>query len=115
MQRILVVCGAGASSTFLVHWMRKVAAARGADVEVRAASVREVAARAADADVVLVGHHLAGDVDRLRAEVDGEHARLVLLPPVSFDETGASTALDAAARDFESGRHTQPEWETSHG
>ena len=57
--RILVVCGAGASSTFLVHWMRRVAESRGLDLAVDAGSQDDLAGRLTGLDAVLVGAHLA--------------------------------------------------------
>ena len=58
--RILVVCGAGASSTFLVHWIRRVCASRGIAAEVKAGAVELLETEVLNADVVLVGRPLHG-------------------------------------------------------
>ena len=51
MVRIIVVCGAGASSTFVAHRIRRAAAARGIEVRATATSESQLDAALADADV----------------------------------------------------------------
>jgi cellobiose PTS system EIIB component len=96
MARILVVCGAGASSTFLAHRMRALAAERGIPVRVEAAADGDLAVLSAGVDVVLVGHHLHERFDQLSRTVAAEGAAAVLLPPGVFTPAGAAAALDAA-------------------
>jgi cellobiose PTS system EIIB component len=97
MQRILVICGAGASSTFLVHWMRKVASTRGLDLAFQAGSRNDVSSRLGDIDVVLVGSHLAGSFGDLRSEAEAANVQALLLPAVGFDADGAGAVLDLVA------------------
>jgi PTS system cellobiose-specific IIB component len=97
MQRILVICGAGASSTFLVHWMRKVAGTRGLDLAFQAGSQNDLSSRLGDIDVVLVGNHLAGSFPDLLSEATAANVRAVLMPAVGFDADGAGTVLDLVA------------------
>ncbi|WP_349898749.1 PTS sugar transporter subunit IIB [Parafrigoribacterium soli] len=94
MQRILVVCGAGASSTFLVHWMRRVAASRGLQLAIDAGSQADVAERLGELSAVLVGSHLADEFARLRGDAAAAGVPAILLPPLAFDAAGASKALD---------------------
>ena len=96
MARILVVCGAGASSTFLAHRMRALAAERGIAVVVEAAAESDLAVLSAGVDVVLVGHHLHERFDQLSRMITSEGAAAVLLPPAVFTPAGATAALDAA-------------------
>lgn len=108
MRRVLVVCGAGASSSFLVHWMRKDADARDLDLTIRAGSSDDLPAARADADVVLVGHHLASAFASIRAASATTGVPVRLLPPLAFTAAGAAVALDLA---LEEGAST----ESNHG
>ena len=65
MHRVLVVCGAGASSTFLAHRIRAAARGRDIDVTVSASSTIGLSERLDDIDVLLVGPHLAAQFDEL--------------------------------------------------
>lgn len=94
MQRILVVCGAGASSTFLVHWMRRAADSRGLQLTIEAGSQDDVAAGLPHLSAVLVGSHLADAFPRLREAAAAAGVPALLLPPLGFDAAGASSALD---------------------
>jgi PTS system cellobiose-specific IIB component len=99
MQRILVICGAGASSTFLVHWLRKVASTRGLDLAFQAGS-RDIGSRLGDADVVLVGSHLADSFPDLLTQAEAANVRALLMPAVGFDADGAGTVLDLIAEEL---------------
>ncbi|MFF1571596.1 PTS sugar transporter subunit IIB [Leifsonia sp. NPDC058292] len=93
--KILVVCGAGASSTFVALKVRKAAAERGVAVEVRAGSADQLEAFG-DLDVVLVGAHLAASVDELRARARALGASVAVLPAVSPAALDGDEALDLA-------------------
>ncbi|RWZ49978.1 PTS IIB subunit [Labedella phragmitis] len=99
---ILVVCGAGASSTFVALRLRRAAAGRGLDITARAGSLELLSSSLSGVDLVLVGPHLA---DRLDSIVDTVHAtdeRIVVavLPEPAVASADGSlalqTALDAA-------------------
>ena len=92
--RIIVVCGAGASSTFVAQRIRRAAAARG--LEVRAPAASEALDEAlADADVLLVGAHLGE-----RLEPSLERAAAASVPIAMLPRRGprptAAMALDLA-------------------
>lgn len=96
--RILVVCGAGASSTFVAQRLRSAAAAAGLDWDATAGS--QEAAATDDADLVLVGPHLADRFDDART---ASSRPVVLLPADVFGDLDgtrtlalARAALDAA-------------------
>ncbi|UOE42607.1 PTS sugar transporter subunit IIB [Agromyces larvae] len=93
--RVIVVCGAGASSTFVALRVRRLAAERGLDVDARAASEALLAEAIADADVLLVGAHLAERLDELRRIADEASVALAMLPDGAAHDDGA-TALDLA-------------------
>ena len=96
MELILVVCGAGASSTFLASRMRALATRDGLDVTVRAASNLDVASRLADARVLLVGPHLESSFAELKAEAAAHAVPALLLPSTAFGPEGAADALAQA-------------------
>jgi PTS system cellobiose-specific IIB component len=93
MRRVLVVCAAGASSTFLVHWMRKAAAARGLDIAFEAGSQGDLGRRLPEVDAVLVGSHLGEAFPQLEVDAAAAGVPALLLPAVGFDAAGASVAL----------------------
>ncbi len=94
MRKVLVICGAGASSTFLVHWMRKVVASRGLELVMAAGSQADLDAGLDTVDIVLVGHHLHATYPALREQAVAAGVEALLLPPLSFDQAGAGTAVD---------------------
>jgi cellobiose PTS system EIIB component len=96
MDMILVVCGAGASSTFLASRIRALATGRGLDVTARAASNLDLASRLADARVLLVGPHLSARFAELEAEAAAHSVPAVLLPSTAFGPEGATDALEQA-------------------
>lgn len=96
MQLILVVCGAGASSTFLASRLRMLATGRSLDVTARAASSADLDSRLAAASVLLVGPHLAAVFAELRAQAAVYGVPAELLPPTAFGPNGAESALDQA-------------------
>ncbi|WP_241532999.1 PTS sugar transporter subunit IIB [Clavibacter michiganensis] len=77
--RILVVCGSGASSTFLAQRLRALAEADGLEIEAVAGSLAQVRLDAAGMDVVLLGAHLADRLDAVREAAADEGATAVLL------------------------------------
>ncbi|MCU1509369.1 MAG: hypothetical protein JWQ12_1634 [Glaciihabitans sp.] len=97
MENILIVCGAGASSTFLASRMRSLSASRGHTLTVRAANDGEIPSRLVGVDVLLVGPHLAASFASIR-EIAAEHGvAAALLPENAFGPTGAEDALALAA------------------
>lgn len=96
MDRVLVVCGAGASSTFLAVRMRTRATARDMQVSARAGSVGDVDTLLPDIDVLLVGPHLEAEFADLAARARRVGLLAALLPPTVFGPHGADEALDLA-------------------
>lgn len=96
MDTILVVCGAGASSTFLATRMRKIASSRGLSVVARAASNLDIANRLPEARVLLVGPHLETVFDELYSLAASHGVPAALLPASAFGPSGADAALDLA-------------------
>jgi PTS system cellobiose-specific IIB component len=93
MHRVLVVCGAGASSTFLAHRIRALARRSDIAATVTAASTVGLEQRRADIDVLLVGPHLNAQFDELRAMAAGSGVASALLPESVFGAGGEEAAL----------------------
>ncbi|MEA9984543.1 PTS sugar transporter subunit IIB [Subtercola sp. RTI3] len=96
MKNILVVCGAGASSTFLAHSMRKAATSRHLEVTITAASQDALVSSLAGIHALLVGPHLAADFEALRDTAALHGVRAALLPETVFSAGGQNSALDLA-------------------
>jgi PTS system cellobiose-specific IIB component len=94
--RIIVVCGAGASSTFVALRLRQAAAARGIEIDAKATSESQLAAALDGADVLLVGAHLGDRVDDVRALAAGASVPVAILPESAAAAPDGATALDLA-------------------
>ena len=97
MDRVLIVCGAGASSTFLALRLRRVARARDLDLVVEAATVVELDERLAATRILLVGPHLGTRFDELEQRAATVGAKAALLPDTVFGPEGADDAADLVA------------------
>lgn len=93
--RIVVVCGAGASSTFVAVKLRSAARSRGAIVEVEPGSASQLESLDG-VDVVLVGAHLEYAVPGLRERAAATGTAVAVLPPVSPAALDGESALDLA-------------------
>ncbi len=94
MESIVIVCGAGASSTFLASRLRSLAANRGLDLDFVATSDSELRTRLHTASVVLVGPHLFGSFADIEAEAALFGVPTALLPSTAFGPGGAEQAID---------------------
>ena len=93
---IIVVCGAGASSTFVAHRIRRAAAARGIDVSATATSESQLDAALDGADVLLVGAHLGDRVGLLRARAAAASVPIAILTEAAATAADGEDALDVA-------------------
>lgn len=90
--KILVVCGAGASSTFVAQRLRSALHAAGLSHEVEACSESAVDRQLSDVDLVLVGPHLAASFEQVRALATAGGTQARLLPhDVAGDLDGSRT------------------------
>jgi len=94
--RIMVVCGAGASSTFVAHRLRRSAAEQGVVAEISAGSEADLPAGFTGVDVLLVGPHLAARFDDIRARASAAGVAAALLPESIFTERDGQVALSLA-------------------
>ena len=94
--RILVVCGAGASSTFVARRIRKAADARALAATAEACPLDSLTDRLPTAQVVLLGPHLGdrlADVRRLSASAG---VAVAVMPATVFSSPLGDEALDLA-------------------
>ncbi|WP_431802240.1 PTS sugar transporter subunit IIB [Microbacterium sp. bgisy203] len=97
--RILVVCGAGASSTFVAQRLRHAAQAAGRPISATAGTVKSLPIDLDAADVVLVGPHLQDDIARIERAAAARAVTVVHLTPDVFtdvDGTHTLALVDAA-------------------
>ena len=92
--KILVVCGAGASSTFVAQRLRHAAHDAGLDYTAIAGTAQSLPIDLDDADLVLVGPHLAGDLAAIERDAAARGAGTVLLPSDVFGDLDGTRTLD---------------------
>jgi len=96
--RILVVCGAGASSTFVAQRVRHAAQNQGLAYSAFAGTELSLPIDLDAADVVLVGPHMSHALERIDRVASTRGTTVVLLPPDVFDDIDGTRTL-ALVRD----------------
>jgi PTS system cellobiose-specific IIB component len=90
--RILIVCGAGASSTFVAQRVRRAAQERGLPYAAVAGTAGSLEIDLDSADIVLVGPHLVTDQERISRSAAAHGVAMAVLPDDIFsDLTGERT------------------------
>lgn len=89
--RILVVCGAGASSTFVARRLARAADATGLALSTEAGT-EHTALTAVGIDLVLIGPHLSDRSDHIRTALSGR-THVVDLPDDVFTDLDGSRTL----------------------
>ena len=100
--KILVVCGAGASSTFVAQRINKAARAQKLAYSATATNETSLAEGVGASDLVLLGPHLAPRFDEIKDLAAPYGVGVLLLDPDVFaDLDGARTVarIEAAVRD----------------
>ena len=91
--QILIVCGAGVSSTFVAKRIARAADAAGVAVSARPAVFSELA-HADEADLVLLGPHLADRLDEASTLLSA--TPVAVLPEASLRDMSGRSPLDFA-------------------
>jgi PTS system cellobiose-specific IIB component len=94
--KILIICGAGASSTFVAHRIRRTAAERDLEVEVTAGTASSLPGALTGIDVLLIGPHLPELYDDIREAARALGVGVVLLPDTIFAARDGEEALELA-------------------
>lgn len=107
--RVLIVCGAGASSTFVAQRLRRAASSRGVDLTATPTSAAAAPELVSAADVVIAGAHLGDALEALRLAADVASVPLVVLADAAREDGDEllDTAL-AATAGIDDGR--TPSW-----
>ncbi|MFL1999832.1 MULTISPECIES: PTS sugar transporter subunit IIB [unclassified Microbacterium] len=108
--RILVVCGAGASSTFVAQRVRHAAHDRGLPYTAFAGTDRSLPIDLDAADIVLVGPHMADSLERIERDAAARGVVVVLLPDDVFTDLSGVRTLDLVEQAVQSSpaRATDP-------
>ena len=96
MKRILIICGAGASSGFIAQNMRKAAKAKGMEIKVKAVSDTELEDYLPDYDLVLVGPHLKHRIEKIKTIVKPYEIEAKLIDKKSYATLDGKTILEKA-------------------
>lgn len=91
--RILVVCGAGASSTFVAQRVRHAAQQQGLAYTAFAGTEQSLPIDLDAADVVLVGPHLGHAMERIEKDAAYRGTTVVLLPDDIFQDLDGTRTL----------------------
>lgn len=91
--RILVVCGAGASSTFVAQRINGAAKARELPWVAVATNGVSLSEEVAASDVILVGPHYAGHLPQIRGLAAPHGVGVVLLDADAFSDLDGTRAL----------------------
>lgn len=96
MKKILLACGAGASSGFIAQQMRKAAKKRNIDVSIKAVSDTEIPDHIDGVKVLLLGPHLAHKVKDVEASVEGKGVSVLLIDKEHYATLNGAGVLDKA-------------------
>ncbi|MFT4229171.1 MAG: PTS sugar transporter [Microbacterium sp.] len=92
--RILVVCGAGASSTFVAQRLRHAAERADLACTTAAGTPQSLVGALGCGDLVLVGPHLATALDDIARDAAAHGAHAALLPDDVFGDLDGTRTLD---------------------
>lgn len=92
--RILLVCGSGASTSFMAANMRKAASAKGIKFEITARSESEIENYIDDIDLLMVGPHLAYILDDIAEYTNGRDVRVILMKPEYYATLDGEKAIE---------------------
>jgi len=84
--RVLIVCGAGASSTFVAQRLRRAAAARGVELTPVPSSAAAAPDLTRASDLVIAGAHLGGEVALLGAAAAAADVPFVVLADAARED-----------------------------
>ncbi|MBU8598227.1 PTS sugar transporter subunit IIB [Shouchella clausii] len=103
MTKVLLICGAGASSGFMANAIRKAGKKRGMEMSVQARSESQLSEYLNEIDVLLVGPHLKYMEDELREKVSGYSIKVSVIPQSIYGTLDGNKACDLIANILESG------------
>ena len=103
---ILLVCGSGASSSFMAAKMRYAAKEKGLVPNITARSEGEIVNFIGDIDAIMVGPHLAGDYENLKKRYSDE-CKVILMKKEYYAKLDGEKAIGHLLEELE--KHSKSE------
>lgn len=94
MKKVLLTCGAGASSGFMAQKMRQAAKKKNLEYQIKAVSESEVNEYMKDYDILLIGPHLKYKLDSLQKEAKNYGISVQLIDEKIYGELDGERLLD---------------------
>lgn len=94
--KILLICGGGASTGFLVQNMRKFATQKGLEIEVDARSETQLASILSDVDVVLAAPHLRYQEAKIKEICDPRHVPYGIIDAAHYGMMDGASVINQA-------------------
>lgn len=93
---ILIVCGGGASSSFIAQNVYKAGKAQGLDLNVEAISETELEDYVYDRDVILIGPHLKYLEENLAEVINAEGVPFAFISDMNYAKMDGAAILEQA-------------------
>ncbi len=103
MTRVLLICGAGASSGFMANAIRKAGKKRGIEMSVQARSESQLSEYLNEIDVLLIGPHLKYMEDEVKEKVRDYQIKVSVIPQIIYGTLDGNKACDLITNLLESG------------
>ncbi|OMF45819.1 MULTISPECIES: PTS sugar transporter subunit IIB [Paenibacillus] len=103
MTRVLLICGAGASSGFMANAIRKAGKKRGIEMSVQARSESQLSEYVNEIDVLLVGPHLKYMEDEIKEKMNGLPVKVAVIPQDIYGTLDGNKACDLLLNMLETG------------
>ncbi len=91
--KILLVCGSGASTSFMAAKMRLAARDSGLVLDIAARSEGDISNYIGEVDAIMVGPHLSGDYDHL-VKTYGDECRIILMDKSYYSKLDGKSAIE---------------------
>ncbi len=101
MINILLACGIGASTGFMAASMRKAAKEQKLDVKVNAVSKSQVMEYADKIDVLLLGPHFSGEVNKYKEMLKDYNVKVTSIDPDYYASLDGESILEDALDFYE--------------
>lgn len=99
--RILLCCGAGMSSGFLANSARKAAKKKKLDINIEARSQSDISSYMSSIDILLVGPHYAGELDKFKELAAPYNIPAAVIPKDVYTMLNGEALLDFALKCIE--------------
>ncbi|MXQ52689.1 PTS sugar transporter subunit IIB [Shimazuella alba] len=103
MTKVLLICGAGASSGFMANAIRKAGKKRGMEMNVQARSESQLSEYLNEVDVLLIGPHLKYMEDELKEKLSNYPIKVSVIPQSVYGTLDGNKACDLITKLLESG------------